>query len=387
MTNTQTSNAISGRQGSWLRGLFLSLATLTFTGAMAGGIVTLHGQAGAVRSMPANPPLVVDTRPIELRKSYRVKERFVGLFEATRQTRLSFERQGQVTEVLFDEGQKVSAGQVVARLDSSRLKSQRRGLQARLQELEAQFGLASVTLSRQSELNKKGWQSHQKFDVARFKSAQLAAAIRRVKASIASIDIELAKSDLKAPYSGIVAARSIDEGSVVSAGTPVMDLTESSARRARVGVSVAVAGSLKLSRTYRLTSGGREFEGRLFSKRPDLQTGTRTVTALFEVSGAENVPVGRLIELGVERSVKADGVWLPIAALSEGTKGLWTVFSIVGDEGGTTVERKAVEVLHLEGGRAYVRGNFSEKNRIVINGTNRVIPGQRVALASSPNQQ
>jgi RND family efflux transporter MFP subunit len=292
-----------------------------------------------------------------------------------------------VTEVLFEEGQVVTAGQIMARLDTSRLESQRQGLQARLQELEAQYGLASVTLSRQRELNKKGWQSHQRFDEARFKSAQLAAAVRRVKASIASIDIELAKSDLKAPFSGIVAARNVDEGSVVSAGTPVMDLSESGARRARVGVSLAVANSLELKRMYRLTSGERDFEGRLFSKRPDLQTGTRTVTALFEVSGAENVPVGGLIELAVARSVKADGLWLPITALSEGTKGLWTVFSIVGREGASTVERKAVEVLHLENGRAYVRGNFSEDNRIVINGTNRVIPGQRVASASRLNQQ
>jgi hypothetical protein len=93
MTNTQTSNATSSRRSSWLRGVFLSLTTLTFVGAMAGGIVALHGKAGAIKSMPANPALVVDTRPIELRKSYRVKERFVGLIEATRQTRLSFERE------------------------------------------------------------------------------------------------------------------------------------------------------------------------------------------------------------------------------------------------------------------------------------------------------
>ncbi len=348
--------------------------------------MTLHGQAGANRSLSANPPLTVETRRIELRKTYRVKERFVGLLEATRKTRLSFERQGKVTEILFDEGQRVLSGQVVARLDTASLNSRKRGLEARLQELEAQFGLASVTLSRQRVLNNKGWQSHQKFDEARFKSAQLSAAIRRMQASIASIDIEIAKSDLKAPYSGIVAARVVDEGAIVNVGTIVMDLIEADARRVRVGVSAAAAGSLEVSRSYRLISDERYFEGQLFSKRPDLQAETRTVVALFDISGAESVPFGGIVEFVVERSIQAEGAWLPVSALTEGTKGLWTVLTVFGNKGGRTVERQAVEILHLEAGRAYVRGNLSEERQVVINGTNRITPGQRVALATRLNR-
>ena len=382
MTNSYISKAPSGQPKNRYRSLLLSLTTLAFIAATAGGIVVLHGQAGANRSLPPNPPLAVDTRRIELSKTYRVNERFVGLLEAARQTRLSFERQGKVTEVLFDEGQRVLRGQVVARLDTASLKSKKRELEARRQELEAQFDLASATLSRQRVLNKKGWQSHQKLDEARFGSAQLSAAIRRMTASIASVDIEISRSELKAPYSGIVAARAVDEGAIVNAGTVVMDLIESGARRVRVGVSAGVADSLEVSRSYRLTSGKREFEGRLFSKRPDLQAGTRTAIALFEVRGAETIPIGGIVELVVERSIKAEGVWLPIRALSEGTKGLWTVLTVVDGKGGRTVERRAIEVLHLDGGRVYVRGNFLEESRVVINGTNRVIPGQRVALAT-----
>ena len=41
-----------------------------------------------------------------------------------------------------------------------------------------------------------------------------------------------------------------------------------------------------------------------------------------------------------------------------------------------------VEVLHVENEKAYVRGNLSTISRIVVNGTNRIIPGQRVALAN-----
>jgi len=380
MADAQRRKASSGPLSLWIRRLFLTLSGLAFLGAMVAGIVVLHGRASAERPPEPNPPLVVDTRRVDLRDAYSVKERFVGLLEPARQTRLSFERAGLVTEVLFDEGDRVSDGDVVARLDASKLRSERRGLEARLHELEAQFDLASVTLSRQSALKTKGWQSEQKYDEARFKAAELSSAIRRLKASIESIDIDITKSELKAPYSGTVATRSIDEGSVVSAGTPVIDVVEAGVRRVRVGVSVGASDSIEADQRYRLVSGERAFDGRLISKRPDLQTGTRTVIALFEVSGAEDVPFGEIIELVVERRVKARGTWLPISALSEGSKGLWTVLTVVMREGSALIAREAVEVLHVEQGRAFVRGNLAKESRVVVNGTNRIIPGQRVAL-------
>ena len=382
MSKTESFTVSSGALSGWQRGLFLTLAGLMFVVAMVGGIVALHGRASAERQPEPNPPLVVDTRSIDLRDAYTVKERFVGLLEPARQTRLSFERPGLVTEVVFDEGDLVSRGDVVARQDASKLRSERRGLEARLQELQAQFDLASVTLSRQSTLKKKGWQSEQKYDEARFNAAQLSSAIRRLNASIETLDIDIGKSELKAPYSGTVASRSIDEGSVVRAGTAVVDLVEAGVRRVRVGISVDASHSIAADQSYRLVSGERSFDGRLISTRPDLQTGTRTVIALFEVNEAEDVPFGEIVELVVERPVSSRGAWLPISSLSEGSKGLWTVLTVVRREDGPSIVRETVEVLHVEEGRAFVRGNLGKETRVVINGTNRIIPGQRVALAA-----
>ncbi len=384
MARTQNPKTKAGSRSHWQKAVLASLTSLVFVGAMVAGIMVLHDRAGANKALPPNPAVVVNAKRVQLLKSYSIKERFVGMFEASRTTRLSFERQGRVTKVHFDEGEPVSKGQIVAMLDVSRLKVQRLGLRARLRELEAQSGLAVATLARQTTLNKKGWQSQQKLDEARFKSAQLSASIERVKASVESINIEIAKSALKAPYSGVVASRSIDEGSVVNPGSPVIDIVEAGLRRARVGVSVQAANSLRIDRSYRLVSNGRQFKGRLFSKRPDLETGTRTVTALFEVGDAAKLPIGEIVELVIDRQIRIEGAWLPISALSEGAKGLWTVLSVVQKEQKTIVVRRAVEVLHVEDGRAFVRGNFTPVSQIVIDGTNRINPGQKVALAARP---
>lgn len=360
----------------------MALTGLTFVGFITGGIATLHMGANAEVPPDANPPVSVAVQVVRITTGYTVTERFVGRLEPVRQTRLAFERGGLVTKVLFEEGEQVRRGAVVAHLDTAKLKAERVRLQAQRQELRARQTLAKVTLDRQRVLASKGWQSEQRYDEARFKFAEISASIDRLDAAMASIDVDIGKSVLKAPYAGRVAARLIDEGAVVDAGTALIELLESGARQVRVGVSVKAAQALNKRHIYRLSANGRVFQGRLISKRPDLQTGTRTVTVLLDALGGENVPFGEIVELMYDRRVAADGTWLPVRALSEGRKGLWSVLTVVDRDGERAIAREAVEVLHVDDGRVFVRGTLSDGAKVVLNGTNRIIPGQKVALAA-----
>jgi len=381
-TAPSTSQSISRKSAIW-RILLQSTTALGFLGLMAGGVAMLHMRANAEVQPAANPPVTVAAQTISLSRGYTIVERFAGRLEPVRQTQLAFERAGLVSRVLYDEGDAIAKGAIVARLDTSKLSAERDMLVAQRKELTARLALAEATLKRQKELNTKGWRSAQNYDEARFSYQEIAAAISRMDASIASIDVDIGKSVLKAPFAGQIAARSIDEGAVVSSGTPVVDLLETGNRQVRIGVSVEAARALTTGETYRLSATGQEFDGRLVSKRPDLQTGTRTATVLLEAIGGEEVPFGEIVELMLERPVTAKGVWLPISALSEGRKGLWSVLTVVQRDGESSVVREAVEVLHVDDDRAYVRGTIGSGAQIVTNGTNRVIPGQRVALADT----
>ena len=368
---------------SWLlRGVLMGLTGLGFLGLMGGGIAALHLRAAAEAPAAANPPVSVAARPIRLEDGYDVTERFAGRLEPARETHLAFERAGLVLAVLFEEGDRVAQGEVVARLDTAKLEAERDRLRAQRRELKARESLAKATLKRQETLATKGWQTEQRYDEARFGLAETASAIERIDAAIASVEVDIGKSVLTAPFAGSVAARSLDEGAVVAAGTPVIELLESGARQLRVGVSVEAAEGLEAGQLYDLDADGRRLEGRLIAKRPDLQTGTRTVTALFAVRGGEAVPFGEVVELLLERRVPSAGAWLPLAALSEGRKGLWSLLTVVERDGETTVAREAVEILHLDQGRAFVRGTIGDGAKVVLSGTNRLIPGQRVALAA-----
>ncbi|MEM1305972.1 MAG: efflux RND transporter periplasmic adaptor subunit [Pseudomonadota bacterium] len=372
---------------SWLR---WAGAAVAFVGVIGGagaaavfGIAALHARADAEQAVDANPVIAVNTEPFNLQDSYTITRAFVGRLEPFRETALAFERAGTVQSVSGDEGNTVTAGQKLAQLDTARVKTQRQELQAQKKELQAQLDFAEATARRQSTLKRKGWTADQRFDRARFDVARLKAAIDRVDAGIAAVDVDLAKATLAAPFDGRIASRSIDEGAIVAAGTPVLRIMETGRARIRVGINRAVADSLRVGRSYQFDDAGRLRNATLTSLRPDLDPASRTVTALFRVDRPDQAMFGSVMTLRVDRTIDEPGTWVPIAALSEGAKGLWTVMTVVMRDGRQTVQREAVEVLHVAEGRAFIRSSIPEGTAVITNGTNRVAPGQRVALLSS----
>lgn len=314
---------------------------------------------------------------------YERRASYVGRLEPARQTAVAFERAGLVISIDFDEGDVVRAGDAIARLDTAQLAASRNQLTAQRRALKAQRDLAQSTLRRQSRLKGQGWSPDQRYDEAKADADRIAADIERVTAQIAGIDIDIKKSTLRAPFAGTIAKRSIDDGTVIMAGAPVVNLLETSHRRARIGMPPNVAEKLNPDTPYRIRVNGQKGEAKLVSRRPDLQSGTRTVTALFDIRAASTaIPFGELVTLDLLTKVNERGAWVPLAALKEGRRGLWTILTIETTDGSQVVRPEAVELLYATAEQAYVRGTFKNGARVVSCGTGRVVAGQRVALAT-----
>ena len=377
--NTDPAKPSAGRR-LFRTGAGLGVAML-LVAAIAGGASILHQRAAARTGIvEATPPLPVMSRMLRIEQAYTITDRYAGRLEPARETPLSFERAGLLLEVAVDEGDPVRAGQVIARLDIEPLQVERRQLEAERRQREADLELARLTTERQQTLQRQGHASMQRYDEARLGAEALLAELARIDAAIAALDIDIVKSVIRAPFAGRVADRFTDEGRVVSAGAPVVHLLESGRAQVRIGVSPAAAAELTVGDRVALTSGTLEMTAVVSALRPDLAGGTRTVPVIFELAEAPALPFGEIVELAVDRSVPARGAWLPLAALSEGPKGLWVVTTIVEGDDGPVTAREAVEVIHVSGGEAYVRGTFADATRVVVNGGNRAAPGRRVAL-------
>ncbi len=332
------------------------------------------GEAEQVRQ-----PIPVPVSTFTLQDSYQREVSFLGLVRAGRTSNVGFEVPGAVSELSVREGSEVAEGDILASLDTAQLEARRKAVAADLARVEAELELARIKAKRQRDLQKTGAVSEEAFDETRLRARALEAQLDNVRAQLASIDIDLEKSVLRAPYTGVVAQRLVNAGAVVNTGTPVVRLVAGGKREAHIGIAAEQTELLTPGERYSLTLRGQVFEAPLRSIRPDVDPVTLTATAVFElpdeIVGLDGEPVNLLLEEHVEMR----GGWVPVAALLEGERGLWTVLRLEPTPEGPVTVREAVEVLEVQGSRAYVRGTLGDAAQYIADGVHRIAPGTPVA--------
>lgn len=328
-------------------------------------------------------PLTVEAVDYHTQESYQRTVSYLGLVTAGRKADLGFEIPGTVAHLPWREGSPVQAGQVIARLDDAALQADRRVTQADLEQARSELELAALKAQRQKELRDSGAVSKQAFDETRLSAQALASRVEAVSARLHSIDIQIQKAELRAPYAGVIADRYVQEGAVVNPGSPAVRFLETAGREAHVGVAVTKASKLKVGENYRLKLREKSFASTLLSIRPDVDPVTRVTTAVFSVPPEIVAIDGEPVTLELEETVDATGGWLPISSLLEGSRGLWTVLRIESSDQGLYTLREAVEVIEVRGNKAYVRGTLPPGSQVVASGTHRISPGTRITVAEA----
>lgn len=162
----------------------------------------------------------------------------LGTLVAKRSGDIAVEVGGAVTKLMVAIGDRVSAGQVIAELDSETRKARRDVLRAELQEAyallkiaEADLAAANQNMNRQAKLKKTGAFNRSLFETTQQVVARALAQISRAKAAIASkkagirvLDIEISKAHIASPYAGVVVQRKTEVGSYLRVGDPLVRL-------------------------------------------------------------------------------------------------------------------------------------------------------------------
>ena len=380
--------------------------------------------------------LTVPTQQVQSVDSYLAKRFYSGTVVPRRTSSFGFERSGKLESIVVDKGSKVKANQTLAFLNTKTLRAtqrellaQRAQLVAQLKELQAgarsqtiaaaranvnklksQLQLARTKNQRRKQLYIQGAISKEQFDEAtsdlNSKQANLEesqsqlnellagtrpeqieaqkASIEQIDAKVASVEIELEKSILKAPFNGTISTRLLDEGTVVTMGNPVFRLVEDGILEAHVGVPVSTA-DIKVGTTLPVIIGEQNYNAIVISILPELDPSTRTTTVVLKLNSQAigKVTSGQLVRLQVNETISDTGFWLPTTALVKGVRGLWSCY-VLGEaeqsnkSSNFTVKRKDVEVLHNIGDRVLVKGTLQNGDRVIVNGTHRLVPGMLV---------
>ncbi|MEL6315401.1 MAG: biotin/lipoyl-binding protein, partial [Pseudomonadota bacterium] len=183
----------------------VTFLSTSMTAALAVGLVVAGSSLIADRAQSVGlpdvaPPVSVTAKVLTREPGYDVIRSFVGQLEAAQQADLAFESGGTLDEVLVEEGAHVAQGEVLARMDTRVLTTERKAMQAVRAALEAQLELAELTKSRQETLERQGFAATQRFDEARLTVIELTARIDETDARIAQIDVRLDKSIIRAPF-------------------------------------------------------------------------------------------------------------------------------------------------------------------------------------------
>ena len=353
-------------------------------------VLAIRGGARDPASAEAPRELAVTAIPVEAESGYRRAERFVGRVEFAQASDLSFELSGQLARVLVDEGDTVEVGSVLAELDTARLRARRAELVASRTEAQARLDLTRLRDRRARQLLAEDVIAPQRADDARLEAAASDAALARVSAQIDTIDVDLAKATLRAPFAGEVAVRHVDAGVVVEPGRPVVRLLETAHAEARIGVARDVAAALTEGEPVELRVQDARVTGRVLAVLPVRHRETRTVAVRIALD-ATDAPLrdGDLAELTWSKPVEAAGFWLPRAALTEGSRGLWAAYVAVpgseSEHADHRLDRRPIEALYQTGERVYVRGALRAGETVVQDGVHRLVPGQLVRLAPPPS--
>jgi RND family efflux transporter MFP subunit len=365
-----------------LRGVTQLTVTLSVMGAATwagvAGYDVLAGRAAEVGAPLPAPPAYVSPEALQISGTVTITRRFTGQFEPAQEAALGFEEGGTLSQVLVREGDVVAAGAPLARLDTRLLEAERRRLAASRAVLAAEVELARRTNARQERLLSEGHVTPQRVDETSLTLARLDAALAEIDAKLIAFDVRLSKTEIVAPFAGRIGARHLDSGAVAGPGASVVTLLEDAPARFRVALDPHLAAGLHPGDAVEIETHTGRLPATLAELSPELDGATRGQVAFFDLTPGTVVPPARSSGDVILRETRPEpGAWVPVAALRPGPRGTWTLLVVENDRVGV----EAVEILHLEGAQAYIRGSFIDGALYLPSGTHRVVPGEAVMLA------
>ena len=304
-------------------------------------------------------PLSLEILEVSMFDSYKVTKQLPGKLYAVQQSKVAFQIGGKIQTIKVDIGDRVEKGSVLAELDN-------REILANLNQVDAKYKLAEQLLERFKDLKAQGHISIQELDRAKSDFA-----VAKSQQDFYKVKFEQTK--ILAPFNGLIQSRYLDEGTVVNAGLPILEILDSEKVEAHVAMPLSLVDKISLQESYSFDLNGNKVLGVLKRLSPMSLGGSNNRLAIFEFN-TFFVP-GAVINLELETYENARGTWIPIKALSQSDGGLWTVYTV---DRSNKIVKELVEVIYYEGTNAFVSGTLKNGDRVVKGGAAKVIEGQLI---------
>lgn len=307
----------------------------------------------------------------------------VGTLKALQGVDLSLEIAGTVTDVQFQSGQKVKAGQPIVQLDSDVEK-------ALLETAMADLGLSTVNYNRGSQLVGSQAISKGEFD-------RLSAIMKKDQATVNQLKASLAKKRILAPFSGTIGIRQVDVGDYVASGTMIATLQDLSSLYVDFFVpeqSIPKIGIGQLVQVIVAAYPKETFPGTISAINPKVENTTRNVQVRATLANPDGKLLpGMFASLQVLLPDPQPRIVVPESAITYTLYGnsLYVVAqkkaedgSVVKDDKGQPVliaERRFIETGERRDGRVMITKGVQNGEIVVTAGQIKLDNGAHIAIS------
>ncbi len=220
---------------------------------------------------------------------------------------LSFESSGKIVAIYFTEGTHVKEGDLLAKIND-------KPLQAQLKKLEAQVPLATDRVFRQRTLLEKDAVSQEAYESVTTEYEKLMADIELVKANIA-------QTELRAPFDGIVGLRTVSEGAYVNQTTMIVKLTRISPIKIEFSINERYSSDVRDGTPIKFSMQApdgkiKDYNARVYAVESDIEPTTRTLKLRAVYPNAnEEIKPGMFLSVEITKQEIKDALSVPSEAI------------------------------------------------------------------------
>ena len=264
-----------------------------------------HGDRGKKNQDDAQP-LAVSTYVVRAEPFSEIIHS-TGSLRAEESVELQAETNGKVVAINFTEGAHVHQGDLLVKLNDLDLRATReRAIQRK--------ALAMLKEKRFAELLKMGVTNQEQYDTA-------LSDVNVQSAEISLTEAQIEKTEIRAPFDGVVGLRYVSQGAFVNAATRVATLQRLDKLKVDFSIPEKYAGRIRLGSpvTFTVAGGASDFTGHIYAFDPRIDTATRTVVIRAICPNAdERLLPGAFADVQLTLSRLDDAILVPAAAVIPG---------------------------------------------------------------------
>lgn len=328
------------RRSFWIIAIVVLLAAVSARGFVKSRQAAASTHASAqVEAPPLQflPSDLLAVTPRDLRQTLSV----TGSLRAINQAAVKARVAGEVREVLVREGEAVTAGQVLVRMDESDYRARQAQSEAALVAARGQLAIAVKARDNNRALLERGFISKNAFDTA---ASQYDIALANVDAAAGALAVTkkaLADTVVRAPIAGLVASRNVQPGEKVAVDGKLLDVVDLSKMEMEVAVPTSDILSIAPGQevAVRVEGLAQPMPARVARINPATQAGSRSIMAYLQLDNPQSLlRAGMFGEARLTLSKKSGVLAVPQSAL-QGTGESVFVYAIEGDR----LERRTVQ--------------------------------------------